>query len=223
MIYLTVPAQIIIFLTSFCLGSNSNSIHESPGSKCTTFDSSSICNPWNQKNLKLDLERLALVYKWKGGDFGVKEWEGLVANATTGHHAEATSKRLWKNWATCPKYQGEAIQYAKSYVCLMDIFIHSRKCNSDLKDDAIPAFCSSVCKGYSQALSHLVSNTTICTDVDGDQDQDADGSSVVKRRLFVKKLRKKCAKISSAPFFDQSKCIMGVETDQISCGTYFIS
>ncbi|KAJ3304864.1 hypothetical protein HDV03_002246 [Kappamyces sp. JEL0829] len=181
--------------------------------RCVEFSKSKVCNPWNNGNLRLDLDALGALYGWdkakRGVGFSVSDWEMAVADTTGGGTAQA---EFWRAAAYCPNYDGQPIQYARSFVCLKDIFVHSASCNQHLKSQT-PPLCASVCEAYSLAIKNFIYDEKVCP-------------RLVHRSHFYKEQRseveraaKTCRKISArAAFKSPGSCIRGIESDAISCG-----
>ncbi|KAJ3352646.1 Protein Xrp2 [Kappamyces sp. JEL0680] len=182
--------------------------------RCVEFSKSKVCNPWNNGNLRLDLDALGALYGWdkakRGVGFSVSDWEMAVTDTTGGGTAQA---EFWRAAAYCPNYDGQPIQYARSFVCLKDIFVHSASCNQHLKSQT-PPLCASVCEAYSLAIKNFIYDEKVCPRL-------AHRSNFYKeQRSEVERAAKTCRKISArAVFKSPGSCIRGIESDAISCGT----
>jgi hypothetical protein len=93
-------------------------------SKCISIESTSACAPWSS-GLKVDVMELSRVY---GREIKTaKDWEDALIDATNGGELMTTQ---WRDFASCPRYSGEPIQFARTYSCLTDIFFFSAPCEN---------------------------------------------------------------------------------------------
>ncbi len=208
--------KLIYIITSFLLISIKGSVSSSTDSSCLSIQSTAICSPW-RTTVRIDKKILSKVYGIDQSNFTVKEWEKQILRATMFGNQSTTNS--WVSKIQCPGYKGEAIQYLRSYICLTDLFVYSRKCNENLDDGSLPSLCKSTCKQYSLAVNKLLDDKSICSiDVEEVEDETIDKVRKVRKRL--KKAFKTCANVGKQDFFDQDveKCLAGVETDSVSCG-----
>ena len=84
-------------------------------------------------------------------------WNTQVVRTTSGGPHQST---IWKNWSGCDGYNGELIQYSRTYVCLTDIFLFSAGCNAEQQGKL--DICDGVCDAYGDAVGKLVDNEKIC-------------------------------------------------------------
>lgn len=189
-------------LNSEALRPAAENYSDEASSECILIKSTSVCAPY--KNVYIDAKRLAKVY---GVDkIDAKSWEKIVLDITSGGESQAI---LWKNWAQCPKYSGQPIQYFRSYVCLTDIFLYSANCNQNVTGFA--QMCPETCNNYVTAASSLLSDEQYCP---------SNSSKIIHylRRLVPKALNE-CQNITkSNPSSNKNKCFKGVNTDSASCG-----
>jgi hypothetical protein len=129
-------------------------------------------------------------------------WESKLQEATSGNNLQ----RIWSRKLECPAYQGEPIQYATSYKCLVDLFVHSAKCNGRTP---VAPICPEVCQQYGAAVSALVNNAEVCPAVENRQ--------VLQRRQQLSQSASRCAGLLEQPNFTGT-CVGGVKSDQDSCG-----
>jgi hypothetical protein len=186
---------------------DSKPIDDNTEPNCQSISKTSICSPY--QDMYIDTTKLSKVYGVDKMD--VEMWETIVKETTSGG---SNQELLWKNWAQCPNYSGEKMQYFKSYVCLTDIFHYSSKCNQNSK--AVP-LCSTVCTQYHEAASSLVNNEAYCPIETTFSQETID--EIKRRRTSVNNLKSYCLTLSQSDMFDASlTCIQGVEKDDSSCG-----
>lgn len=198
-------------------------VEASSRSNCVQFTSTSVCNPWNQNGLFVDLRKLSKTYGKKSKNFTLKDWESSVLNATTSGGSAAQASRLWGSWADCSSGSSnsssvEAIQYARSYICLNDIFVTSKKCNRAVSKkmvEKIPTLCKTSCKAYSLSLGSVIRNSTVCSSVNDDE-MESTKVQAKTRKSAIRKIYASCKKSSKRK--SSAKCLIGVEADQNSCG-----
>ncbi|KAI8914468.1 hypothetical protein EDD86DRAFT_273534 [Gorgonomyces haynaldii] len=176
--------------------------------KCVDISSTHVCAPYS--HLKIDVERLSKIYG-VDKELDASSWEELVLRITQGGHDQAL---MWKNWAQCSGYEGEYIQYYRSYVCMTDIFEFSADCNKDVKAKPL---CSSVCEDYGAAVHQMILDEDVCPDDFGSYDKQV-YKSVYERRKMVLDAARSCEKLLDLPVFEKAECVYGVESDAKSCG-----
>ena len=209
-------AYLLLLLLSYAVEASSQKVK----SNCVQFTSTSVCNPWNQNGLFVDLRKLAKTYGKKSKNFTLKDWESSVLNATTSGGSAAQASRLWGSWADCSSNGSsvEAIQYARSYICLNDIFVTSKKCNRAVfkkMAEKIPTLCKTSCKAYSLSLGSVIRNSTVCSSVNDDE-MESTKVQAKTRKSAIRKIYASCKKASKRK--SSTKCLIGVEADQNSCG-----
>jgi hypothetical protein len=168
--------------------------------KCISISSTHVCAPY--QNLYIDSNILSEIY---GVDeLDADSWQKLVIDKTSGIESQTTS---WLG-LECPNYNGEMIQYYRSFVCLTDIFKYSKKCNNEIIK-TFPALCENVCDQYTESVSQLINNNYYCTP--------SKLPSILKRRENVMKSASECKTILKN-FEISAGCISGVGLDVFSCG-----
>ncbi|KAJ2996196.1 hypothetical protein HDV02_006724 [Globomyces sp. JEL0801] len=178
---------------------------------CQSIKSTNACSPWSGNDLYIDSTKLAQAYGLKDSDkLDAAAWEKAVIDTTSGGQTQAL---MWKDWAQCSGYNGELIQYYRSYVCLTDIFVLSARCNVG-KVQMTP-LCSEACTNYGGALTTLMNNNADCPTV---KDQKI-LAAVEKRRSFALRAADSCQKLSQTSYFNlKEQCVPGIKSDQESCG-----
>jgi hypothetical protein len=97
------------------------------GSRCVSISKTSACAPWSE-GLSVDVMELSRVYGRKIET--AEEWEAALVSATAGGDLMMAQ---WRNYAACPRYGGEPLQYARTYNCLTDIHFFSAACKNVVK------------------------------------------------------------------------------------------
>jgi hypothetical protein len=168
--------------------------------KCVPISETTVCSPY--ESLSIDTTRLARLYRVDPQELTPQIWETKLRTAISGNNLQ----KIWSRRLECPAYQGEPIQYATSYKCLVDLFVHSAKCN---QRSSVPPICPEVCEQYGVAVSTLVNNPEVCPSVENPQ--------VLRRRTQLAESATRCAALLNRPNFEGT-CIAGVRSDQESCG-----
>lgn len=75
--------------------------------RCVSIDSTSACAPWSS-GLRVNLDELSLVYNRNLSS--AQDWQEMVQGATSGGDL---MRQQWVEFAGCPGYHGEAIQFAR--------------------------------------------------------------------------------------------------------------
>jgi hypothetical protein len=171
---------------------------------CVSIKSTSICNPYNY--LQIDLTMLSKVY---GVKLDVAMWEQIVMEITSGSE---TQRDAWKNWGQCLKYDGAAIQYFRSVVCLTDIFQYSAKCN----DKESSELCYYICDKYELAALKIINHKESCPDNYGDYSSNT-YDIINQRRGSIKQSATTCKDIIGH-LNPKTNCLKGIESDSKSCG-----
>jgi hypothetical protein len=169
--------------------------------ECVQIPSNSICAPYQGQ---IDTVKLTEIY---GQKITIKDWEIIVRDQTQGGQQQ---QKIWDKYYKCPTYKGELIQYYRSFVCMTDLFVYSASCN---KRKSTP-LCPEVCAMYGQSVQLLLSKCP-STDRFGPKVEEL----VNKRRESILQASTRCEAIRASNSFDQKQqCIVGIQSDQESCG-----
>lgn len=101
----------------------SSTADETYSDECLDISSTTVCSPWSS-GYRINKTELSLVYNIQINS--AADWNEAVVGATSGGQKQ---RELWNKWAGCSGYQGEPIQFSRSYTCLTDIFLFSAGCN----------------------------------------------------------------------------------------------
>ncbi|KAL2917030.1 hypothetical protein HK105_203462 [Polyrhizophydium stewartii] len=191
--------------------------------ECLAVDATTACAPL-ARGFFINATALAEVYGLRAGTaMTAPLWDALVRNSTSGG---ATQARLWRDWAYCPGYLGQPIQFLRTYTCLTDLLEYSRGCNARASSPALappaaaalPPVCGSACAAYGQAAARLMADPAACP-ADLARLPPQARQDVLDRRASVAESAATCAALVAAADFDTSKpCLDGVGEDQLSCG-----
>ncbi|KAJ3214573.1 hypothetical protein HK099_006821 [Clydaea vesicula] len=143
--------------------------------ECIEIHSASACAPW-QSGYYINKTELSLVYGQKINS--EEDWDEYVYSATSGGEYQAN---LWNDWARCINYNGESIQYSRTYTCLTDIFLFSSGCN---KQAPKPSPCPDFCEVYGKAVETLLSDDGACPNVE-DVVEDEEEYRIVESRRSI--------------------------------------
>ncbi|KAJ3183565.1 hypothetical protein HDU85_001994 [Gaertneriomyces sp. JEL0708] len=186
-------------------------------SECIPITSTTSCAPFNQ-GYYINTTELALVYGLSGRIPDADSWDRLVRNVTSGGVNQA---HMWKNWAQCTGYEGQPIQYYRTYTCITDIFLYSRGCNNNLQPEKQPAkICEEACESYGAAVTEMITDNEVCPQKFGDFSQQV-YDEVSDRRSYALTGAESCkSMISGWSAKDDGKgsCTWGVADDHTSCG-----
>jgi hypothetical protein len=104
-------------------------------SKCVKIISTSVCEGFGA-GLEIDVKELSKVYNRTINN--ANQWEQAIIAATAGGEQMMDE---WREFATCPQYGGQPIQFARTYNCLTDLFFFSAPCNNKAKVDQVCVSC----------------------------------------------------------------------------------
>ncbi|KAJ3176228.1 hypothetical protein HDU87_005443 [Geranomyces variabilis] len=177
--------------------------------ECIAIDATTACAPFGIGHY-VNATQLGHVYGLSGPLPSAAYWDDLVRQVTSRGDKQ---KDMWKNWAQCTGYQGEPIQYYRTYTCMTDVYVFSAGCNVKTPDVPI---CESACDAYGSAVKLLVSDTEVCPA--------SDNKMVNDRRNYALAGAKSCKGVMTAwngkdnytP--DPQTCSVGVWDDDTSCG-----
>ncbi|KAI8926562.1 hypothetical protein BC831DRAFT_456157 [Entophlyctis helioformis] len=217
-------------------GGSPTSPSPSPPAECVPIGSTSSCSPWAH-GFYINATLLSRVYGLADGEppLSAAQWDRLVAATTSGGDMQAG---IWRNWAGCSGYDGQPIQFYRSFVCLTDIFDLSAGCNSLLSNPAfqrpaapVGGLCSSVCSSYGEAISSLIEDAAVCPPPpqqprhpSARRQRQPDGrfeAAIMARRRDAHNGGRLCARLTNAwqdVFGPASACIAGVDGDASACG-----
>jgi hypothetical protein len=153
---------------------------------CLSTQLSSICSPLT--NYFIDSVRLARFYSIP--ELTVEKWEQRIAMSSSGGEIQS---QIWNQLYYCPNYNGELIQYHRSFVCSRDIFVLSEECNNKLPKVHL---CPFVCQQYQTAVSTLLQNQELCSPTN----------------------RNPVGHICNPHPKPFNECISGIDSDESSCG-----
>ncbi|KAJ3120089.1 E3 ubiquitin-protein ligase sh3rf1 [Nowakowskiella sp. JEL0407] len=179
---------------------------------CISIDSTDACSPW-AAGLKIDTAALSAAY-------GVtietaSQWNEIVKTFSRGG---PTQGKLWSDYLHCPTYQGDPIQYYRTYVCLTDIFQLSKSCNPTATIS--PTIYPEVCDVYSAALKGIVNDCPTLANLVG-QDGLLDEKTladVFERRKGMLSAKETCKELVTSNSKSNETQVWGVKDDQRSCG-----
>ncbi|KAJ3034449.1 hypothetical protein HDV00_005028 [Rhizophlyctis rosea] len=178
--------------------------------ECIPIDKTNSCAPWST-GYYINATELGLVYGLKGPIPDAAYWDKLIHDTTSGGKMQA---QMWKDWAQCTGYNGELIQYSRSYNCLTDIHWYSQGCNAYAKPVNPPTFCTGVCEAYGTAVKKMIDNTKVCPK--GMPNQLL--SQYSERRSHAVVAAQSCDYVLQGLGGSQSQCTYGVGDDHTSCG-----
>ncbi|KAJ3309298.1 hypothetical protein HDV04_006240 [Boothiomyces sp. JEL0838] len=158
---------------------------------CVQISSNSICAPFAGA---IDSTILSKVY---GARVDQSNWDSYVNQVIAGDH----KKEIWSDYFHCPGYNGEAIQYALSFICLTDLYIYSKSCNQQ----PTPV-CNNVCEYYQESLAILLDDKTKCPN---DFKNNTEKEMYEQRRNAIFGIGNLCS--------NSTTCVNGVQKDQVSC------
>ncbi|KAI8589894.1 hypothetical protein BDZ88DRAFT_416302 [Geranomyces variabilis] len=184
--------------------------------ECIAIDSTSACAPFGIGHY-VNATQLGHVYGLNGPLPSAAYWDTLVRQVTSRGEKQ---KAMWKNWAQCSGYDGEPIQYYRTYTCMTDVYVFSAGCNVKTPDVPI---CEAACDAYGSAVKLLISNPAVCpAKIPGLSE--SDNKVVTDRRNYALAGAKSCKGVMTAwngkdnytP--DPQTCSVGVWDDDLSCG-----
>ncbi|KAJ1550968.1 hypothetical protein HK405_015474, partial [Cladochytrium tenue] len=190
----------------------------SPVSECVPIDSTLACSPWTS-GLYINLTQLNIVYGLQSSPLTTASaWDALVTTLTSGGKAQAA---LWQDHLGCSGYNGEPVQYHRTYTCLTDIMYFSAGCNAAYNARVpYPPLCGSTCGKYGEAVAGLVDDTAECPT--------AASNIVNQRRSDVIKGASSCNFVvtqwsdslaaSGIDSSGETNCNTGVYDDAYTCG-----
>ncbi|KAJ3290891.1 hypothetical protein HDU76_007348 [Blyttiomyces sp. JEL0837] len=130
-------------------------------SDCISINQNQACAPWNT-GLYINKTALSTVYGLTNTNAiqTSQDWESLVIAMSSGGAAQ---KKAWNDYLSCSGYNGEVIQYHRTYVCMTDVFYFSAGCNAAM-DAPVPenVLCVDTCKNYGSAVKNLVMDSKAC-------------------------------------------------------------
>ncbi|KAJ3022819.1 E3 ubiquitin-protein ligase sh3rf3 [Thoreauomyces humboldtii] len=185
-------------------------------SECIPIDSTSSCAPFG-KGHYINSTELGLVYGLTGPVPNAAYWDNLIRDVTSGGEHQAA---MWKNWAQCSGYNGEPIQYYRSYTCMTDIYMFSSGCNQ--KAPPVP-ICKKACNDYGGAVASLIKDSSVCPSKIASISAAAQ-QEVNERRASALTGAASCLKIATqwegqdGYKSDPNSCTWGVDDDNFSCG-----
>ncbi|KAJ3280811.1 hypothetical protein HK104_000392 [Borealophlyctis nickersoniae] len=182
--------------------------------ECIPVDDNTACAPWN-KGYSINATALGRVYGLSGPIPDAKFWDKMMREVTSGGESQA---RPWRDWVGCSGYNGQLIQYFRSYACLTDLHYYSAGCNKDVKPPA--QLCGGVCDAYGAAVTQLVSNPTLCPLNLGNVPQSR-YEEVSQARSFALAGASSCKWLAGTYGLGGTgtqQCIYGVDADHYGCG-----
>ncbi|KAJ2996198.1 hypothetical protein HDV02_006726 [Globomyces sp. JEL0801] len=178
---------------------------------CLSIKDTSVCAPYNT-GLFIDTLVISKTYDI---DINVLKdnatiWEWAIIGATSGKQ-NSGQILSWADWIQCTGYNGEPVQYFRSYDCYTDIFVLSAGCNN-LSPASVPPLCTKACDTYGAAIKSLINNITLCTATQHPQ--------ALENRQNAVNAAESCNGVADGnnAFKSQSFCINGIESDQKTCG-----
>ncbi|KAJ3052592.1 hypothetical protein HK097_005995, partial [Rhizophlyctis rosea] len=180
--------------------------------ECLPIDNTHSCAPWTT-GYYINATELGLVYGLQGPIPDAQYWDKLIHDTTSGGDRQAS---MWRDWAQCTGYNGELIQYSRSYNCLTDIHWYSSGCNANVKPASAPTtFCSGVCEAYGTAVRTMIEDNKVCPK--GMPQQLL--SQISERRSHAVVAAQSCEYVlSQIGGGSQQQCSYGVTDDHASCG-----
>ncbi|KAI8893407.1 hypothetical protein BC833DRAFT_661681 [Globomyces pollinis-pini] len=177
---------------------------------CVSISKTTACAPWTKEDLFIDAEKLGRVYKLKEGiEMNALVWQKALLESTSGGPTQGT---IWQKYIGCSGYKGDLIQYDRSYTCYTDIFVHSARCNKNVKK--VRPLCTKTCKDYGLVLKALLNDAKFCPKADPIT------AKQTKHRERLLRVGDMCEKVGTMSIFDTdaTKCLPMVTSDQNSCG-----
>ncbi|KAJ3207112.1 hypothetical protein HDU67_007679 [Dinochytrium kinnereticum] len=184
-----------------------------PYPECLPIDETSACAPWS-KGYYINATAIGLQYGLTPLK-NVSEWDEAVSLLTSGGDL---LKQVIGDYTGCSGYAGEPIQFLKTYVCLIDIFDFSEKCNRAVK--MVPPkkpLCTETCHAYGASVGSLMADVEACPDLSAKLSKETWGY-LQRTRKDVADGGSYCAAGVGAWKNQDVGCIEAVDSDYFSCG-----
>ncbi|KAJ3118207.1 hypothetical protein HDU96_003247 [Phlyctochytrium bullatum] len=181
--------------------------------ECIPIDETTACAPWS-KGYYINATAIGLQYGLSPLK-DARDWDEAITMLTLGGDL---LKQVLGDYTGCTGYQGEPIQFLKTYVCLIDIFDFSERCNRVAgKVPPRKPLCTDTCKAYGASVQSLIADPEACPNLEGKVN--ATTWEYVKRtRKDVADGGKYCAKGVEGWQTGSQGCIGSVDSDYYSCG-----
>ncbi|KAJ3109429.1 hypothetical protein HDU97_006674 [Phlyctochytrium planicorne] len=181
--------------------------------ECLPIDETSACAPWAQ-GYYINSTAIGLQYGLSPLT-DVQEWDEAISLLTAGGDL---LKQVLGDYTGCTGYAGEPIQFLKTYVCLIDIFDFSDKCNKAV--NLIPPskpLCTSTCNAYGASVSSLIEDKEACPNLSKELNSTT-WEYLQKTRADVANGGKYCASGVASWQTSAQGCVEAVDSDLYSCG-----
>lgn len=176
---------------------------------CQPISNTSICSPWSE-TARIDANKLHSVYSVpKNIALTSSLWEELLKDITLPKYQQ----ELWNSWARCPGYEHDSIPYHTTYVCMVDLFVHSKDCNKDIE---IQPLCRSNCDSFEDSIYQFITDEASCPFYF----KSSKMKEISARRESILEGAQHCSALYESPIFQSKQsCVAGVDNDVKSCGS----
>jgi hypothetical protein len=164
-----------------------------------------ICNPWNTQ--AIDVKALRESYGIPNHEeFTPETWQDLIRDITK----KESQELLFSKYLHCPGYEANFVQYHTTYVCMVDLFVHSKQCNPDPQP-----LCKRECDQFERTVADFVQDESVCPVYPRSKKM----REIMRRREEILYGVEHCNFLfDSGVFSKKQSCLAGVDVDRTSCG-----